>query len=549
MLAGDSEFGAIRIGVSTLFVRSEIIEALKRRRLHRGHRAGRLDDGRDAPGAVDAAADSRHSERADPSRPRRARRPARPARAGVRRSRQLVRGGQRAAVGRRATTPLPATSSSTEFESVMENLEDAVALFSPEGELMFSNAAMRALLPGLTRRRDRPSRRSRSPPTTRSASSSSARSPAASPPVRWPCRSARSRPIRKPPEHLLLCHAIDDAKGTFIGAMLVARNLGYLSQVHTTLNYSRKLAALGRLMAGVAHEVKNPLNAMTIHLELLKQKRRRRCASRSRFRPDRRAAPTDARPDQARQRHRRRDQAARPGRGRVPEVRAARRAEAAAGAPVVARQRSAVDDGARGRAARHRDQDRVSAERARDQRRPGHAAAGAAQPDDQRLPGDARRRHAEDHLPRGARGGGSRSTSRTPASAFRRRISAASSICTSRRRKKAAASACRWCSASSSCTTGRSRCSRPPVEAHGSGCCFNRHNADVHVEPWKGANGDVARHLYPGRAPGDCPDRRRLRDQPRADPRAAADPRRAPCAAARHRAAGHRRAAGRAAAG
>jgi signal transduction histidine kinase len=35
---------------------------------------------------------------------------------------------------------------------------------------------------------------------------------------------------------------------------------------------SRRVTALGRLTAGVAHEVKNPLNAMTIHLELLKQK-------------------------------------------------------------------------------------------------------------------------------------------------------------------------------------------------------------------------------------------------------------------------------------
>jgi signal transduction histidine kinase len=76
-------------------------------------------------------------------------------------------------------------------------------------------------------------------------------------------------------ERLLVTHAIEDTNGRFLGAMLVARNIGYLSQVQSTLNYSRKLAALGRLMAGVAHEVKNPLNAMTIHLELLKQKLQR----------------------------------------------------------------------------------------------------------------------------------------------------------------------------------------------------------------------------------------------------------------------------------
>ena len=68
--------------------------------------------------------------------------------------------------------------------------------------------------------------------------------------------------------------------------MLVARNLAYLSQVESTLSYSRKLAALGRLSAGIAHEVKNPLNATMIHLELLKmqladQRRPRWSTSRS----------------------------------------------------------------------------------------------------------------------------------------------------------------------------------------------------------------------------------------------------------------------------
>jgi signal transduction histidine kinase len=38
------------------------------------------------------------------------------------------------------------------------------------------------------------------------------------------------------------------------------------------LAYSRKVVALWRLTAGIAHEVKNPLNAMIIHLELLRTK-------------------------------------------------------------------------------------------------------------------------------------------------------------------------------------------------------------------------------------------------------------------------------------
>src|SRR4029077_14940177 len=72
-------------------------------------------------------------------------------------------------------------------------------------------------------------------------------------------------------ERLVMTHAIVDPKGEFVGVMLIARNLEYLSEVQSTVRYSRKLAALGRLSAGVAHEVKNPLNAMMIHLELLRQ--------------------------------------------------------------------------------------------------------------------------------------------------------------------------------------------------------------------------------------------------------------------------------------
>jgi signal transduction histidine kinase len=263
LLFGEQEFGSIRIGISTLLVKDELRQALKTAmqgvilaliistvvamllaqwmlrpihviqsgltRLGRGELDVRLDlpegaEFKDLGSSFDAV------------------------------SAQLSESRARAL-----------TSSSTDFESVVDNLEDAVALYGPDGKLMFCNPAMETLLPDMT-------------DTVRSLIDRTL----ASRQPQGPITEARTfRPDSRvrlqgdedaKTELLLMTHPIDDGEGAFVGAMLVARNLGYMNQVHSTLNYSRKLAALGRLMAGVAHEVKNPLNAMTIHLELLKGK-------------------------------------------------------------------------------------------------------------------------------------------------------------------------------------------------------------------------------------------------------------------------------------
>jgi len=54
--------------------------------------------------------------------------------------------------------------------------------------------------------------------------------------------------------------------------MVLLKDLESIKTLRSLLSYSTKLAKLGRLTSGVAHEVKNPLNAMTIHLELLKER-------------------------------------------------------------------------------------------------------------------------------------------------------------------------------------------------------------------------------------------------------------------------------------
>ncbi len=56
------------------------------------------------------------------------------------------------------------------------------------------------------------------------------------------------------------------------GTLVRLRDMESAAQLERELEVSRRLAAVGRLTAGVGHEVKNPINAMVVHLELLRSK-------------------------------------------------------------------------------------------------------------------------------------------------------------------------------------------------------------------------------------------------------------------------------------
>ena len=282
LLPGDPEFATIRIGVSTLLLQANLREALRNAAtlvvaalvvstlvalllsqwMLRPIHVIQSSLSRLGRGELDVQLDLPEQEFKDLGSSFQAV------------SAQLAAGRGAAQGGQGATLR---SVGGADYESVMENLEDAVALFSPHGDVIFSNAAMRAL--GIANLPESHPVRQMVAHTLKTRTSAGPLSMAL--PNENTSAEAQTgngppgdQPAQRDPdaERLLVCHAIEDTNHRFVGAMLVARNVGYLNRVHSTLNYSRKAAAIGRLLAGVAHEVKNPLNAMTIHLELLKQK-------------------------------------------------------------------------------------------------------------------------------------------------------------------------------------------------------------------------------------------------------------------------------------
>jgi PAS domain S-box-containing protein len=61
-------------------------------------------------------------------------------------------------------------------------------------------------------------------------------------------------------------------RGTPIGALLTVRDVESVRRIEDEIEMSRRMSASGRITRGVAHEVKNPLNAIVLHLQLLRSK-------------------------------------------------------------------------------------------------------------------------------------------------------------------------------------------------------------------------------------------------------------------------------------
>src|SRR5258708_6169535 len=61
-------------------------------------------------------------------------------------------------------------------------------------------------------------------------------------------------------------------RGTQIGALLTVRDAESVRRIEDEIELSRRISASGRVTRGVAHEVKNPINAIVLHLQLLRNK-------------------------------------------------------------------------------------------------------------------------------------------------------------------------------------------------------------------------------------------------------------------------------------
>jgi len=76
-----------------------------------------------------------------------------------------------------------------------------------------------------------------------------------------------------PPAHLLMTvEPVEYSDGSERGMVVALRNADTRKNLRADLNAARQLSAMNGITSGVAHEIKNPLNAMMLHLQIAQDK-------------------------------------------------------------------------------------------------------------------------------------------------------------------------------------------------------------------------------------------------------------------------------------
>lgn len=264
MRLGDRPFGTVRVGISTSLLRSELIQALlSSLALGAGALLVAVAVGLGAGGVL-----LRSLRRIAQVMERLARRESR-ASVDLTRDDEL---GELAARVNRLGERIQADGSGWQsekarLEGISNSLEDAVIFLNDRREVVFCNQAAEGIL---NRRLDElmghplgsllPEEH---PLLSVVAELFETGRGCRGVPLKVPGSGGRTR-------ELAVSSYLIREDGQARGGILALKDLDPVRAVESLVTYSQKLAALGRLTSGVAHEVKNPLNAMRIHLELLK---------------------------------------------------------------------------------------------------------------------------------------------------------------------------------------------------------------------------------------------------------------------------------------
>jgi signal transduction histidine kinase len=158
------------------------------------------------------------------------------------------------------------------FDQILGNLQDGILLFTGDGRAVLVSEAARRFL-------DIPDENIIGlhahqifDPATALGKVLSEAFDAGAPLVEQEIRTEAGRRIQASLEFINEEDTGEEGTKQGLGALVMLHDLESAEAIESELELSRRMAAIGRLTSGVGHEVKNPINAIVVHLELLKTK-------------------------------------------------------------------------------------------------------------------------------------------------------------------------------------------------------------------------------------------------------------------------------------